>query len=214
MLITYLHGFASNPDVWQSQPKGYAPKLDLSDLKKECARLGGELPDNTTLVGWSMGGMLALKMALDFPNKIKSLVLVSTSPKFVAGDDYPCGLSPVILRKIRKDIKRGGIVVFHHLAFKDDRFPGKEIVSIDKAIQELDELERIDLREALNKIKVPTLIIHGEKDEICLPSAAEYLHNRIAGSRLVILKDVWHAPQLEVPEKFNACLKEFIGHAA
>src|SRR3989339_1200937 len=138
-----------------------------------------------------MGGMLALQMAIDLPDKIKGLVLVSTTPKFVAGDDYPCGLSPVLLKKIRRDILRDGIGVFHHLAFKHSNYPGRENLSCEAAMTVLDELEKIDLRARLDKIKMPTLIIHGEKDEICLPSAAEYMHNRINGSRVVLLKDVY-----------------------
>ena len=62
----------------------------------------------------------------------------------------------------------------------------------------------------LSKIKAPTLIIHGSKDEICLPTAAQYLQNNIQNSKLVMLEGVGHAPLVEAAERFNQLLGEFM----
>lgn len=81
---------------------------------------------------------------------------------------------------------------FHELVFGNQTMPGFAHISFEQAERELDELARIDLRADLPKIKCPTVIIHGDKDKICPPSAANFLKEHIVGSELIILKEVGH----------------------
>lgn len=194
----FLHGFGTNPRIWKEFSEGEKPQLEFSDLLQKAEEIGqGQGKD--IVIGWSMGGMLALLLAAKFPEKVKELVLISTTPKFVG---EPCGISAAILHKIRKQIRREGISAFHKLITGDLSHPGLENISIERAEKELDELERVDLCGILPRIEAPTLIIHGDKDEICLPAAAEYLHSKIKNSKLVILPGIGHAPMAELCRQF------------
>ncbi|MCU0640496.1 MAG: alpha/beta hydrolase [Candidatus Margulisbacteria bacterium] len=203
----FLHGFATTPEIW---PDG-GPQLKFDDLHREAERVGRQLETGTTLIGWSMGGMIAMLVAGKFPEKIKDLVLVSTTPKFLSSPDFPAGISPVLLKRLEKRIRTEGTKAFHALIFKDGQPVGVAHLSFEQAREELTELARADLRSELARIKAPTLIIHGDRDEICLPAAAQYLHANIRKSELVILPGIGHAPLIEAPAKINALLAKYAG---
>jgi pimeloyl-[acyl-carrier protein] methyl ester esterase len=67
-----------------------------------------------------------------------------------------------------------------------------------------------DLREFLDGLSLPTLIVHGDKDRICLPGAAVYLNEKVQGSKLLMLKECGHAPFLTYPLQFRAGLTRFL----
>lgn len=202
MDLVFLHGFATTPEIWP----GGGPHLHFDDFEREAERVGKGLGNRTNLVGWSMGGMVALLVAARYPEKVEKLVLVSTTPKFIATDDFPAGLPLALLRRLEKRIKAEGIRAFHSLVFPDGHSTGLADLTIDQALKELAALEQVDLRGLLSSVKAPTLIIHGDKDEICLPGAAQYMSEAIAGSELVLMAEVGHAPLIETPERFNELL--------
>jgi len=111
-----------------------------------------------------------------------------------------------LLRRLEKRIRNEGINAFHSLVFPDGHSAGLADLTVEQAEKELAELERADLRLLLKDIKVPTLIIQGDRDEICLPGAAGYIKDNVRGSELAILKGVGHAPMIEAPERFNELL--------
>jgi pimeloyl-[acyl-carrier protein] methyl ester esterase len=198
----FLHGFGTTPEIW---PEG-GPQLHFDDLEREADRIGQGMARDTRLIGWSMGGMIAQLIATKYPEKVERLVLISTTPKFLASDDFPSGLPLALLRRLEKRIRREGIKAFHSLVFPVGHSFGLADLSVDQAERELAALGKVDLRGILGSIKAPTLIIHGDRDEICLPGAAIYMYEAIAGSELVMLKGVGHAPMVEAPDKLKEAL--------
>ena len=69
----------------------------------------------------------------------------------------------------------------------------------------------MDQRESIRAIDRPTLVVVGENDPGTPPSAAELIHERIAGSKLVVLADSAHFCNVEQAGAFNAALEEFLG---
>ena len=65
-------------------------------------------------------------------------------------------------------------------------------------------------KEALSKVKCPTLIIHGAKDPLCQLSHSEYLHKNIAGSQLVIMPEGKHHLHMQLASEFNETVEEFL----
>jgi pimeloyl-[acyl-carrier protein] methyl ester esterase len=88
---------------------------------------------------------------------------------------------------------------------QQQRLPDKKT-----AISVLDELAVLDLKDALRKINVPTLIVHGEKDSVCPLRAGEFLRDNIRGSKLYAVKDAGHMPFYTRPEEFNMTLEGFL----
>ena len=212
MQLVYLHGFATTPEIWYQQSPDFAPQLDFSDLEEASARLATTLEPGSVLIGWSMGGMVAIKTALLAPKKIKGLILVSSTPKFIKCDDYSCGLEGSLLKRLKRKVQSEGVEAFHSLVFGKYRPGGLAKLSVDKAEKELNELGKTDLRSSLAGIVAPTLILHGTADEICLPSAARFMQSRIRNSEIVLLQDIKHAPMIESPGLLNFHIQRFVEH--
>ena len=97
------------------------------------------------------------------------------------------------------------------------------VVDIDKAFGELKDtraaraiirLSRSSLtnhvRDRLHEIKAPTLVVWGRHDMVTPVEAAEELHAKVKGSRLVWLENCGHVPMLEAPEAFAAAIEGFV----
>lgn len=210
METVYLHGFATTPEIWYRQVSGVALRLDFTDLERSACQVVAALSGPVNLIGWSMGGMVALQVAAKVPDQVHRLMLVSTTPKFLQSEDWPYGVSATLLRRLEKRIEREGIGAFHQLIFNDLEQLGLAELSAGQAKRELAELARVDLRPLLGRISQPTLIVQGDKDEITLPGAAQYLQKNILGSRLEVFAGVGHVPFLERALEFNKLLKDFI----
>ncbi|MBI5078754.1 alpha/beta hydrolase [Candidatus Saganbacteria bacterium] len=205
-----MHGFATSPRVWSGQEADFAPRLNFENMEAESRKLVESLREKTILVGWSMGGMLAMTAAVQAQDRVCGLVLVSTTPKFIRAAGFHPGLSPVLLRRLERKIEAEGVSAFHKLIFKEEESEGREAIPPARAKKELAELARLDFRGILPQIKIPTLILHGDRDEICPPSAAIFMREKICGSELVIFPGVGHALMLEIPQLFNSHFKKFM----
>jgi pimeloyl-ACP methyl ester carboxylesterase len=67
-----------------------------------------------------------------------------------------------------------------------------------------------DLRDVLPHIRVPTLLVYGDKDVRAPLPVAEDLHAAISGSTLVVLPDAGHLCTIEAPEEFNGAVRNFL----
>ena len=178
--------------------------------------------NNINLVGWSMGGMLAINFAFLHPEYVKKLVLVSTPAKFVASKDYDAGISHSAMQSFINKFKKSPLKMlsnFASLILKNGDFGKADLNLIkqssnvsnkDKALQNLLLLKDCDLRDKLNSIKVSTLIIHGRDDMVCPYACADYLHNKIKNSILYTFECAGHIPFVTKHEKFNNLLDGFL----
>jgi len=139
----------------------------LRDLVK---KLGIDKPN---ILGYSMGGGVALEYALNHPNSIDKLVLVSTSARLgeLFRNEY------LELATLFRDIWNG--------------------VKSNSEIWTLDGLIDWNRTGDLRKLSIPTLIIHGDNDIIIPVEEAYLLHKSIPGSKLVIFKGVGHDALIE-----------------
>ena len=83
-----------------------------------------------------------------------------------------------------------------------------EITTPDTAgvLDALDALSRTDMRPLLPAVDVPTLILNGGQDQICLPQASSYLKTHVCGAEQIVYPHCGHAPFLTHSEQFNADL--------
>jgi pimeloyl-[acyl-carrier protein] methyl ester esterase len=187
-----------------------------------------------TLLGWSMGGIVALDMikqemehkCKDHECKhdhslIENLILVSSTPKFVASDDYKIGMNKAVFSKFKKGIKEdvaGTMEDFYKLMFSENEDASKYLPNLisltpdPKTLADcLDSFEIYDGRKTLPQIKVPTLILAGDKDKIIDPKASMYMSQEIKGSKIKIFKDAGHAPHLTRGSEVVHELRSFLG---
>ncbi len=168
--------------------------------------------DRFFLWGNSFGGRIAIKFAVKYPEKLNGLILCAA-----AGIKNELNFR----QKIGAILARIGKPIFRAIALQAVagftrrmlyKFTGSQDFLLAPGIMKevLKKTIEEDLKSYLSKIKTPTLIIWGQKDNI-LPLADAYLMNKeIAGSQLKILENIGHSPHKEAPEKLAELISSFI----
>jgi pimeloyl-ACP methyl ester esterase len=199
---------------------------------KECAaELAGLFESlglyKAVLAGWSLGSLIALESVAGLRGRLSGLVLIAGTPRFTQGDGFFCGLTRFevdgMTRKVQRSLRRAldGFTTRMFAAGELDDPPLATMVqellsavpmpSVDVALQALGALVETDLRDRLALTDLPTLLMNGDCDVICLPQASEYMAQRIPSARQVVFAGCGHAPFLTHSARFNACLEEFRG---
>lgn len=183
---------------------------------------------DAALLGWSMGGEVALSLILtpDIQRRLRALVLVATTPRFVASKDWTAGLPATQVRALARDLRRNyhkAMGDFFSLQFQGEplaparyqqilrfavragRLPEPEV-----ALAGLETLAAEDLRERLPQLELPTLVIHGGLDPIVLPAAGEFLVANLPQATLDLWPNVGHAPFFSDPGRFCDRLRNFL----
>lgn len=184
-----------------------------------------ELRD-AALLGWSMGALVILKMHELGYQGTGPILMVSANPSLVQRDDYESGLAPVIVKRLFKQLQRdyeSGLRTFlnllctpqEHERCKDDLAYQSAMDTATcpdpvVALSTLACLQAEDLRAHLSRITAPTLIVHGERDEICLSNGGRFMNDSIPGSRLLMLPDTGHMPFISRRERVVEAVLNFL----
>ena len=147
----------------------------------------GKIDGPVHLCGISLGGILALNYALDFPEKTKTLILIGTPYKVPKA---AFAFQNMIFRFLPKS-------VFENMAFDK-----KDTFALGNSMKSLDFSSRVQ------NIKCPTLIICGKKDNANMKSAY-YLAQNIKNAELKIIENVGHVVNEEAPEVLAKILDEY-----
>jgi len=223
--LIFLHGWGTDGSVWKRQAEYFEKKYNVATPVIVSNRDSDHLSNRDSnhflngrcpylVIGWSCGGMRAIEMAAAEPEKHKALVLVASSAKFSQG------MPPAVIKNIMRNLKKdfGATMKSCYETFFSDnendfreRFINEQALpDKDITIEILRELLTMDLTESLKNIKVPTLIIHGDKDAVCPLEGGRFLREGIKGSRLSVIKDAGHAPFFTKVEEFNRILEGFL----
>jgi pimeloyl-ACP methyl ester carboxylesterase len=161
------------------------------------------------LVGHSMGGAITQTVALKYPEGIKGIILVGTGARL--------RVLPLILDGIKRDFEA---TIREIVQFSYSRKAPGEL--IERGVSDLmrcrpevllgDFLacDRFDLMNEVERIKVPTLVLCGDEDELTPIKYSQFLFQRIKGSRLEILPNAGHMVMMEAAEAFNRIIGEFV----
>ncbi|MFZ4858749.1 MAG: alpha/beta fold hydrolase [Desulfuromonadaceae bacterium] len=206
---------------------GVAGSLSFTAFASDLADLLLRLNlSNVVLVGWSMGAQIALQACAGVSERLAGMVLVSATPCFTAKADFRYGLAAKEASGMRLKVERNtgrALDGFHTRMFAEGEIEShavsSEITGLLASIpppdtcavlEALDSLARADMRHLLSRVRVPTLIINGSDDRICLPQASDYLKVHISGAEQFVFQDCGHAPFLTRSQQFNAELSRFI----
>ena len=169
-----------------------------------------------TLLGWSLGGMLAQELAARYPQRIERLILVATTPRFVSTPDWQHGLADSAVRALARDFKRAPVPTlesFWRLQFHGEgSLPAPLLPQVEPAtaLGGLELLRQVDLREELTKITMPTLVLHGSADIIIPIGAGRFLATTLPHALLHEVGGCGHAPFLSAPVPVSAAIRQFL----
>lgn len=156
--------------------------------------------DKVNLIGFSLGGAIALDFAVKYPQYVSSLVIMSS---FAKTDNYlknilndfkmalknsfedfydmilPKVLCPDVIEKNAEELE-----LIKHVSAQN--------ANVEGVIKALDVCLDIDIEDNLSEIDVPTLILAGKYDELSLLSFQESLHEKIVNSQMIVFDNVKH----------------------
>lgn len=194
-----LPGHGQNRDLpWPAEPGGLIDSL-------------GEAADGGVLAGWSLGGLLGLRLALEEPDRLRGLILIAATPCFAQRPHWPHGVPDALVRQLAHELETGPEQVLN-------RFLALEVHGSEHAAADLKLLRRIafqhglprrealsaglgllqdwDLSEQLEQIDLPVLLIGGRRDRLVSFEALEVTASRLPRARLLRIPGAAHAPFL------------------
>ena len=171
--------------------------------------------DHASLVGNSLGGWVAAALAIAHPERIERLVLSDAAGYTASIKNMNPRTLSALRGASREDIRYLGPLTFHDKGFYEDvDLAFKQRVTAGDGYtvgQVLDSLIRGDdtLDDKLRMITRPTLVLWGRDDKLIPLSFAERFHREIANSRLRIIDNCGHVPQVECPDEYAAAVLQF-----
>lgn len=188
-----VHGLGQNPSSWDkvheylgfdcccpNLPELIAGKtVNYSNLYEGFVKYCGGFPEKLNICGLSLGGILALNYAVDFPDRVSSLVLIGTQYRM-----------PKALLKFQNLIFR----FMPNSSFKDIGFGKTDFIGLSKSMMDL------NFSEELEKITCPTMVIVGAKDKPNRKAAVE-MTDKIRGCELKVINGAGHEVNVDSPRE-------------
>jgi pimeloyl-[acyl-carrier protein] methyl ester esterase len=201
-----------------------APVRQFPSISGGFARHGPE-PSGLSILGWSLGGLVAQQIALNQPDRVEKLILVGTNPCFVSKPDWPHGIAARHFEQFNERFAQDfnatllNFLTLQCMHAKDARstvrqlriaFAAKPTPTQDSLNQALDILLQTDLREEVGRLFQPALIIHGDRDTLAPVSAAHWLAMHLQRAHLRVIAGAAHAPFLSHAEAFCEAVEAFM----
>lgn len=236
--LVLVHGWAMHSGVFGPLVRELAPhfRLHLVDLPGHgfsrddgatldpgnCARRISNAVPRAIWLGWSLGGLVAMRAALDVPESARGVVLVATSPRVVVGEDWPFGVAPSVFAEFGAGLAsdyRGTIERFLALETLGSDHARNELRTLktqvfargEPALSALSEglhvLEASDFRAEISRLSMPTLWIAGRRDRLVSANAMQWAAEQSGGDYVEC--NTGHAPFLGHPESLAARIVAF-----
>lgn len=233
-----IHGAGDSSAVWERQAAHYAGRHRLlaMDLPGHGPRLGEQAHDRheknaeevcrlmdqaglgkAIIAGHSMGGGVALMLALNHPERVRALLLVATGARLKMRPDF--------LEQARQTAEEFGsrkpasTHIIPAAQMVHPGLPAAVVHSLENLIgdasaqatyADFEANNHFDVMSRLSEIKVPVLVIGGSGDKMAPEKFCRFLSDNIAGARLVMLDPCGHYPQIEQEQQFNQALDAFL----
>ncbi|MGE0798371.1 MAG: alpha/beta fold hydrolase [Lautropia sp.] len=238
--LVMLHGFVGGSGFWVAQQAGMGDRLRLIciDLPGFAGSAGVPAPDSLSgyaqtvvdrlaalgvttfsLLGFSMGGMIAQQLTRDHPDRVRSLILYGSA----AVGDLPHrfesweasigrlerdGVDATTEKTVGTWFVDGTAHPFHDACLAACRGADKaSCIRVMRAMQGWSSLAW------LKEIRIPTLVIVGDKDRSTKPSDSVLLWEGIPGAEFCVLPNCAHGAHMENPDLFNRVVSDFVFRA-
>lgn len=239
-VLVLLHGWGLNHAVWQQLlPQlteqfsvltpdlpgfglavNYPEPYTLTDVAEMVA---AQIPVGSLALGWSLGGLVATQIALEYPEKVRALALVASSPRFVAGEEW-LGMAPLVLQQFAAALAKD-------VALTIERFLAIQALGSDTARQEIKLLKQAllslplpqpvalagglnllaehDLRPRLAELQMPVAGCFGRLDSLVPVAMLAQLQLLLPKAELTVLPKASHAPFISHPAEFSLWLQHW-----
>jgi len=214
--------------LWQSQIPVLKKKFIVSvpslknykTINESVKKIAHKNNKKLSIIGFSMGGFIAIKLAIDFPDMVDKLVLVGTNARDVSKK------RKILLEKSLNILNEKNYAKLffkknYSLYFSDKNLQNRSLQNIVYSMAKklgyqsfLNQtnliLKRPNQLENLNQIKSKTLIIRGAEDKLSTAMMNKHLNKKIKNSKYKEVKNSSHFLMLEKPDTFNNIVSNFL----
>ena len=175
---------AENPNLFELA-KNY--EINYENIYRTFCDYCNSFKEKINLCGLSLGGLLSIDYAIEYPEKVNSIILVGTPYKI-----------PKKMFKLQNFIFR----FMPKSAFENIGIKKNDFINLTNSMADLDIKSKVD------NIKCQTLILCGEKDNVNMESAKQ-LNRNIRASKLEIIKNAGHEVNTENPKELASIISEY-----
>ena len=261
--LVLIHGWGMHGGIWQPivarleqyfhlhiidlPGMGFSPPLNHQVANEQTGAFPGSqsnaivdevasvLPPQANVCGWSFGGQIAMQLALQYPQRIKKLVLIGSTPKFVnttpintqpnEQDAWLHGMDANIFMQFAASVRQDyqatllKFLTLQCMRSSDakttirllrESFTSRPAPDADSLQQGLDLLLSNDFRESIHDITQPLLIVHGDRDTLAPVAAARWIASQRPNAEVLVIPGASHAPFLSHPDEVINALRRFI----
>lgn len=232
--LVLLHGLFGSPDNWDEVitdlsddyhvyapqfPIDYEPNKSPRDFTtiEELSQYTLDFMDEhdiekATLIGNSLGGQVAIDICLHHPHRVERLIITGSAGLFerhLTGGNLPKEVSREFIREHGEEIFYDPThitdeIVENIYEMLQDRSFVRFLLRIAKSTRDY------NVKEELEKIKFPTLIVWGNNDIITPPYVAEEFEEHLENATLRFIDQCGHTPPMEQPHEFSRIIREFM----
>jgi pimeloyl-[acyl-carrier protein] methyl ester esterase len=225
------HGLSGKGEEERGTEKTAEPQLPFSlspspfSLDTIVGELSARFTKPVSVLGWSLGGIIAQHWAFRFPLKVERLVLVASTPCFTEREDWLFGMPGENLQQFAAELEKNHAATlrrFLALQLRGSEHERELLAALREKLFSRGEpqlaalrgglhiLRDADLREQAPAITQPTLAIAGQRDKLTPPEASYYLAQVMPNARVVEIEGAAHAPFLSHPDIFVAQVRKFL----
>ena len=228
--LVLIHGWGFDSRIWKNfilhledqwkitciDLPGYGARKKSAnvDIDQIVSNVEIDIPKNAVLFAWSLGGVIAMKLA-HRRNDIKALVLVASSPCFLKKQDWQHGVEPADFNKLVSQLSKDKIKTLHTFAglvAAGEKHPRQTIKELNELLVDgvpeqetlmsgLEILRDEDLRPALAKLLCPVGVILGENDILVKCSTGKAIQESRSDIYTIKIPETGHAPFLSRPQE-------------
>jgi pimeloyl-[acyl-carrier protein] methyl ester esterase len=242
--LVLLHGWAMHAGLWDTLAQRLAARLRVHAVDLPGHGRSGTVAPYTldavvnaldaaivpaheplTVVGWSLGGTVALRWARLAPARVVRLVLVAATPCFVARAGWPQAMDAATLARFGDELAvsyRLTLQRFLSLQLGREAEGRATLAALRRRLfargdpappvlaDALALLAQTDLRAEVPEITQPALVIAGDRDTLVPPDAGAWLARTLPHARLAVIAGAGHVPFLSHPAQFDAACAGFL----
>lgn len=240
--LVMLHGWSMHSGVWHQLADSLVERftLHLVDLpghghsdwqsgdfafEQLLPALADDLPDNAFWMGWSLGGVISLALAQHYPDKVRKLILMAATPRFVEDKDWPCAMKAEIFSDFAANLdvdQKQTLQRFLMLQAKGARHSRDTLRRLSHQLASqhtpqpealhagLDCLLEADTRQALAELNCPVQLILGDRDTLIPAEVVDYAVRLNPALQTTVIEGAGHAPFISQPELCQQQIEQFI----
>ncbi len=242
--LTFIHGWGAQNSVWKEWIEhhfadhyritlielpgcGDSPNIDTGDdlLQAWLDALVEALPENTHLVGWSLGGLLAQQIAVQHPQKVLSLTCLASTPRFIQAKDWHWAVQPKLMNDFVQALGKDAAATLNHfwklqiqgsdgarqlIKLFISQMKQRKLPKVSSLAQGLKLLQIIDNRQALHHIQCPVLWLLGENDPLIPKEFVQEFSTIQPQAEISLITGAAHMPFFSHAEQTAAALQRFL----